>query len=90
VILAPMSGVTDLPFRRIAREEGTGLVVSEMIASNAMIRENRQSLKMAETEGFGAPSSVQLAGCEPAVMAEAAKLVVDRGAPSWTSISAAR
>jgi tRNA-dihydrouridine synthase B len=80
VILAPMSGVTDLPFRRLAREEGTGLVVSEMIASNAMIRENRQSLKMAETEGFGAPSSVQLAGCEPGVMAEAAKLVVDRGA----------
>ena len=80
VILAPMSGVTDLPFRRLAREQGTGLVVSEMIASNAMIRENRQSLKMCETEGFGAPSSVQLAGCEPGVMAEAAKLVVDRGA----------
>jgi len=80
VILAPMSGVTDLPFRRLARAEGTGLVVSEMIASAAMVRENWQSLKMAETEGFGAPSSVQLAGCEPSVMAEAAKLVVDRGA----------
>ncbi|MCX8135141.1 MAG: tRNA dihydrouridine synthase DusB [Roseococcus sp.] len=80
VILAPMSGVTDLPFRRLARAEGAGLVVSEMIASAAMIRENRQSLKMAEVDGFGAPSSVQLAGCEPAVMAEAARLVVDRGA----------
>lgn len=80
VILAPMSGVTDLPFRRLARAEGTGLVVSEMIASAAMIRENHQSLKMAEVEGFGAPSSVQLAGCEPSVMAEAAKLVVSRGA----------
>jgi tRNA-dihydrouridine synthase B len=80
VILAPMSGVTDLPFRRLARAEGAGLVVSEMIASAAMIRENHQSLKMAEVEGFGAPSSVQLAGCEPGVMAEAAKLVVDRGA----------
>ena len=80
VILAPMSGVTDLPFRRLARAEGTGLVVSEMIASAAMIRENHQSLKMAEVDGFGAPSSVQLAGCEPGVMAEAAKLVVDRGA----------
>ncbi|MCW8085384.1 tRNA dihydrouridine synthase DusB [Sabulicella glaciei] len=80
VILAPMSGVTDLPFRRLARELGTGLVVSEMIASTAMIRENRQSLKMAEVEGFGAPSSVQLAGCDPAVMADAARLVVDRGA----------
>lgn len=80
VILAPMAGVTDLPFRRLAREEGAGLVVSEMIASTAMIRENWQSLKMAEVEGFGAPSSVQLAGCEPTVMAEAARLVVDRGA----------
>ncbi len=80
VVLAPMSGVTDLPFRRLARAEGTGLVVSEMIASTAMIRENRQSLKMAEVEGFGAPSSVQLAGCEPSVMADAARLVVDRGA----------
>jgi tRNA-dihydrouridine synthase B len=80
VILAPMSGVTDLPFRRLARGLGTGLVVSEMIASNAMVRENRNTLKMAEVEGFGAPSSVQLAGCDPQVMAEAARLVVDRGA----------
>ncbi|RVT97650.1 tRNA dihydrouridine synthase DusB [Rhodovarius crocodyli] len=80
VILAPMSGVTDLPFRRIARELGTGLVVSEMIASQAMVRENRATLMMAEVEGHGAPSSVQLAGCEPEVMAEAAKLVADRGA----------
>ncbi len=80
VILAPMSGVTDLPFRRLAREQGTGLVVSEMIASNAMVRENRTTLKMAEVDGFGAPSSVQLAGCDPGVMGEAARLVVDRGA----------
>ncbi|MCS6891470.1 MAG: tRNA dihydrouridine synthase DusB [Rhodovarius sp.] len=80
VILAPMSGVTDLPFRRLAREEGAGLVVSEMIASAAMVRENARSLAMAEVDGHGAPSAVQLAGCDPAVMAEAAKLVVDRGA----------
>jgi tRNA-dihydrouridine synthase B len=80
VILAPMSGVTDLPFRRLARGLGTGLVVSEMIASNAMVRENRTTLKMVEVDGFGGPSSVQLAGCDPAVMAAAAKLVVDRGA----------
>ncbi|TCZ66775.1 tRNA dihydrouridine synthase DusB [Roseicella aquatilis] len=80
VYLAPMSGVTDLPFRRLARAQGTGMVVSEMIASQAMVRENRQTLKMAEVDGFGAPSAVQLAGCEPAVMAEAARLAVDRGA----------
>lgn len=80
VILAPMSGVTDLPFRRLARAEGTGLVVSEMIASQAMIRQNRQSLMMADVDGQASQSSVQLAGCEPAVMAEAAKLVVSLGA----------
>ncbi|MBW8269439.1 tRNA dihydrouridine synthase DusB [Caldovatus sp. SYSU G05006] len=83
VILAPMSGVTDLPFRRLVRAQGAGLVVSEMIASQAMIRENRQTLKMAEVEpaeGPDRPSSVQLAGCEPAVMAEAARMVADRGA----------
>jgi tRNA-dihydrouridine synthase B len=80
VILAPMSGVTDLPFRRLARRLGAPMVVSEMIASQAMVRENRTTLKMAELDGFGGPASVQLAGCEPAVMAEAAKLVVDRGA----------
>ncbi|MBD0270623.1 MAG: tRNA dihydrouridine synthase DusB [Acetobacteraceae bacterium] len=80
VYLAPMSGVTDLPFRRLARRLGTGMVVSEMIASQAMVRENRQTLKMAEVDGFGAPSAVQLAGCEPGVMADAARLAVDRGA----------
>lgn len=80
VYLAPMSGVTDLPFRRLARRLGTGMVVSEMIASQAMVRENRQTLKMAEVDGFGAPSAVQLAGCEPVVMAEAARLAADRGA----------
>lgn len=80
VILAPMSGVTDLPFRRLARALGTPMVVSEMIASQAMVRTNRQTLKMAEVDGFGGPASVQLAGCEPGTMAEAARLVVDRGA----------
>jgi tRNA-dihydrouridine synthase B len=80
VILAPMSGVTDLPFRRLVKRAGAGLVVSEMIASQAMIRESRQSLLMARTEPEEFPMAVQLAGCEPAVMAEAAKLNEDRGA----------
>jgi nifR3 family TIM-barrel protein len=80
VIVAPMSGVTDLPFRRLARRLGAPMVVSEMIASAAMVRENRTTLKMAEVDGFGGPASVQLAGCEPQVMAEAARLAVDRGA----------
>src|ERR1051326_7676886 len=80
VILAPMSGVTDLPFRRLVKREGSGLVVSEMIASQAMIRASRQSLKMAVNCPEEQPMAVQLAGCEPEAMAEAAKLNADRGA----------
>lgn len=80
VILAPMSGVTDLPFRRLVKRAGCGLVVSEMIASQAMIRENRQTLRMIETEAEEFPMSVQLAGCEPDVMAEAARINEARGA----------
>src|SRR5579872_6525825 len=80
VIVAPMSGVSDLPFRRLVKQMGAGMVVSEMIASWAMIRENRNTLRMAEVDGFGGPSAIQLAGCEPEAMAEAARLSVDRGA----------
>src|SRR5882724_8486409 len=80
VILAPMSGVTDLPFRRLVKQLGAGLVVSEMIASEAMIRETRQSLTMARNCPEEQPMAVQLAGCEPRIMAEAAKLNADRGA----------
>ncbi len=78
VILAPMSGVTDLPFRRLARELGASLVVSEMIASKAMLHENQATLRMATLDGN--PSSIQLAGCDPEAMAEAARMAVDRGA----------
>jgi len=80
VLLAPMSGVSDLPFRRLVKRLGAGLVVSEMIASEAMIRETRQSLTMAKSCADEQPMAVQLAGCEPRVMAEAAKLNADRGA----------
>jgi tRNA-dihydrouridine synthase B len=81
VILAPMSGVTDLPFRRLANRLGAGMVVSEMIASWAMVRENRNTLRMAALdEGPGGPRAIQLAGCEPEAMAEAARIAADRGA----------
>jgi tRNA-dihydrouridine synthase B len=80
VILAPMSGVTDLPFRRLVKRMGAGLVVSEMIASAAMIRQTRRSMTMIESTADEQPMAVQLAGCEPYVMAEAAKLNADRGA----------
>jgi len=80
VILAPMSGVTDLPFRRLVKGFGAGLVVTEMIASQAMIRQVRRSLKMASFTEEERPISMQLAGCEPHVVAEAAKLNEGLGA----------
>jgi tRNA-dihydrouridine synthase B len=80
VILAPMSGVTDMPFRRLVNKFGAGLVVSEMIASRAMILETRQSMTKIKTAPEEYLTSVQLAGCEPEVMAEAAKLNEDLGA----------
>ena len=75
-----MTGVTDLPFRRVVKRYGAGLTVSEMIASQAMIRETRQSLQKSLWDPIEEPVSVQLAGCEPHVMAEAAKLNEQRGA----------
>ena len=80
VILAPMTGVTDMPFRRIVKRYGAGLTVTEMIASQAMIRETRQSLQKAAWCPTEEPVSMQLAGCTPNEMAEAAKLNEDRGA----------
>ena len=80
VILAPMTGVTDMPFRKLVRRFGSGLNVTEMIASPAMIRETRQSLQKAAWDPVEEPVSLQLAGCVPAEMAEAAKLNADRGA----------
>lgn len=80
VILAPMSGVTDLPFRRAVKNFGAGLLVSEMIASEAMIRASEKSLKMASSVVEERPMSLQLAGCEASKMADAAKMNEDRGA----------
>ncbi|MBB4642291.1 tRNA dihydrouridine synthase DusB [Rhizorhapis suberifaciens] len=80
VILAPMTGVTDMPFRTLVRRYGSGLNVTEMIASQAMIRETRQSLQKAAWHPVEEPVSMQLAGCSPHEMAEAAKLNEDRGA----------
>ncbi len=80
VILAPMSGVTDLPFRRLVKSFGASLVISEMIASRAMILQTRESIKKCQKDDTHFPMSVQLAGCDPEVMAEAAKLNEDMGA----------
>src|SRR6476619_7866996 len=80
VILAPMTGVTDLPFRKVVKRFGAGLTVSEMIASQAMIGETRQSLQKAAWDPSEEPVSLQLAGCGPVEMAEAARLNEQRGA----------
>jgi tRNA-dihydrouridine synthase B len=80
VLLAPMTGVTDLPFRRVVRRYGSGLNVTEMVASQAAIRETRQSLQKFAWDPIEDPVSMQLVGCTPHEMAEAAKLSEDRGA----------
>jgi tRNA-dihydrouridine synthase B len=80
VFLAPMSGVTDRPFRRLAKRYGCALVYSEMIASQQMIRAHRETLRMSTHCADEGHMAVQLAGCEPDVMAEAARMNEDRGA----------
>ncbi|NJC33488.1 tRNA-dihydrouridine synthase B [Sphingomonas jejuensis] len=80
VILAPMTGVTDMPFRRLVRRYGSGLNVTEMIASQAAIRETRQSLQKLAWDPIEEPVSMQLVGCTPGEMGEAARLAEDRGA----------
>ncbi len=80
VVLAPMTGVTDMPFRTLVRRYGSGLNVTEMIASQAAIRETRQSVQKAEWDPIEEPVSMQLVGCDPVSMGEAAKLQEDNGA----------
>ena len=74
VLLAPMSGVTDMPFRRLVKRNGAGLVFSEMIASEAVIRENKKTKMRLQNHLDEAPMAVQLAGCDPRSMAEAARM----------------
>ncbi len=80
VVLAPMSGVTDLPFRRLVSRFGVGLVVSEMIASKELLRQTKASLRRARLETSSVPGAVQLAGVDPGTMAEAALFAADLGA----------
>jgi len=80
VWLAPMTGVSDLPFRKLVKRFGVGMVVSEMIASRAALIDNANFKRMASFDPSEYPFAVQLAGCDPQVMADAAKLNEDRGA----------
>jgi tRNA-dihydrouridine synthase B len=80
VVLAPMTGVSDMPFRMQVRRYGSGLNVTEMIASQAAIRETRQSIQKAAWHPLEEPVSMQLVGCTAYEMGEAAKLAADKGA----------
>ena len=80
VVLAPMTGVTDMPFRTLVRRYGSGLNVTEMVASEAAIRETRQSVQKTAWDRIEEPVSMQLVGCDPDSMAEAAKLQEGNGA----------
>ena len=80
VILAPMAGVTDKPFRVLCKRLGAGLCVSEMTTSDPRFWKTSKSLHRMDHDGEPAPISVQIAGTEPKVMAEAARFNVDHGA----------
>ena len=80
LIVAPMAGVTDRPFRQLCKAMGAGMAVSEMISSNAQLRNTPKSLRRADHQGEVDPISVQIAGADPAAMADAARYNVDRGA----------
>lgn len=80
VILAPMAGVTDRPFRQLCRRLGAGLVVSEMVTSNTELWGSRKSSLRLDHTGEREPIAVQIAGGDPAMMAEAARLNVENGA----------
>ena len=80
VLLAPLAGITDLPFRRLVGRFGAGLVVSEMVASDEVLRNRPEARARAELGFEDTATSVQLAGREPALMAEAAKWCEGQGA----------
>ena len=80
LFVAPMAGVTDRPFRQLCKKLGAGYAVSEMIASNALLWKSEKTQRRANHQGEFKPIAVQIAGADPAIMADAAKLNVDNGA----------
>jgi tRNA-dihydrouridine synthase B len=80
LILAPMAGVTDLPFRKLCKRMGAGMVVSEMVGSNSLLRGSQKTLRRASHDNECSPKSIQIVGFDPQMMAEAAKINQDMGA----------
>jgi len=80
LVVAPMAGVTDRPFRQLCKRMGAGMAVSEMVASNSLLWGSEKTRRRANHEGEVAPISVQIAGADPAMMAAAAQYNVEQGA----------
>ena len=80
LIVAPMAGVTDRPFRQLCKTMGAGMAVSEMVASNSLLWGSEKTLRRANHDGEVDPISVQIAGADPGMLAEAARYNVDQGA----------
>ncbi len=80
LLVAPMAGVTDRPFRQLCKQMGAGMAVSEMVASNSLLWGSEKTRRRANHEGEVDPISVQIAGADPAMMAAAARYNVDEGA----------
>lgn len=80
LVLAPMAGVTDLPFRKLCRELGAGMAVSEMVSSNSLLWGSKKTQRRADHRGETEPKSVQIAGADPDMMAQAARHNADQGA----------
>lgn len=80
IILAPMAGVTDRPFRILCKKFGAGMAVSEMVTSNSLLYGSEKTLRRANHDGEVAPISVQIAGADPDMMAKAAQYNMNRGA----------
>ena len=80
LIVAPMAGVTDRPFRILCKRMGAGMAVSEMVASHSLLWGSEKTIRRGNHEGEVEPKVIQIAGADPAMMAEAAKYNVDNGA----------
>jgi tRNA-dihydrouridine synthase B len=80
LIVAPMAGVTDRPFRQLCKLMGAGMAVSEMVASNSLLWGSEKTIRRGNHEGEVEPKVIQIAGADPAMLAEAAKYNVDNGA----------
>lgn len=87
VFLAPMAGVTDLPFRILASEFGADLVVSEMVSAQALVYQNQRTLRMLAIDEGERPCAIQIFGHDPQVMAEAAKIVYETVQPEMIDLN---